>query len=131
MRIRVGLAGLVALAACQSTGPSRVGLGEEFELAPNQSVAVAQTNLTIGFRRVAGDSRCPIDLLCVTEGTAGVELELFGSAEAGPVLVNSPFPKTWTSGTYRVTLLELTPQQTAKAINPADYRIRLIVDLVR
>lgn len=127
----LAVAGLITAAGCSSTGPSVVSLGEEFELSPNQSVSVAGTELTVGFRRVIGDSRCPIDALCVTEGSAGVELEVFGSSESSPIVLNTPLPRAWTDGTYQLDVLDLRPQPTVgRAIKPEEYRVRLVVKLV-
>lgn len=115
--------------ACLGTDPSEAILGQEFELAPNQSTRIVGSDLIVGFRRVAGDSRCPIDLVCVVEGTAGIELEVFGGDVSGPVLVADPLPATWTDGTYQIQLLDLLPHPTAgRAINPDEYRLRLVVD---
>ncbi len=117
--------------ACLGTDPTEAELGQEFELAPNQSTRIAGADLIIAFRRVAGDSRCPIDLVCVVEGSAGIELELFGGDVSGPVLVSNPLPATWTDGTYAVRLLDLVPHPTAgRLITPDEYRLRLVVELV-
>lgn len=131
MRV-LAAAGLILMAGCSSTGPSEARLGEEFELSPNQSVSVVGTELTIGFRRVVGDSRCPIDALCVTEGTAGVELEVFGTSASSPIIVNTPFPQAWTDGIYQLAVLDLRPQPiVARSIKPDEYRVRLVVNLAQ
>jgi hypothetical protein len=122
--------GLVTV-GCSSTGPSEARLGEEFELSPNQSVSIAGTPLTIGFRRVVGDSRCPIDAVCITEGSAGVELEVFGSSESSPVVFNTPLPRAWTDGVYQLDVLDLRPQPVVgRVIKPEEYRVRMVVNLV-
>ena len=124
----IALAGLVG--GCLGIDPTEVPLGEEFELAPNQSIRIAGSDLTVGFRRVADDSRCPIDAVCVVEGKAGIELELFGASASGPVLVDSALPTTWTDGHYAIQLLDLRPHTTVnRTIKPEDYRLRLVVNL--
>jgi hypothetical protein len=133
MRCGLFTAVLLIFASTGCLGPdtAEAALGEEFELAPNQSTRIAGTQLVVGFRRVAGDSRCPIDTACVVEGNAGIELELFGGAASGPVVVNTPLPNTWDDGTYQLTLLELEPHPTAsRAISPDEYRLRMMVDLL-
>jgi hypothetical protein len=128
----VAVLGLLAALGCASTGPSEARLGEEFELRPNQSVSVAGTGLTVGFRRVVGDSRCPIDALCVTEGSAGVELEVFGTRATGPIVLSTPLPRAWTDGIYQLDVLDLQPQPRAgRPIEPAAYRVRLVINLVQ
>jgi hypothetical protein len=121
----------LALAGCLATAPTDIGVGQEFELAPNQTVRVSGTDLTVGFRRVVGDSRCPIDSLCVTEGTAGVEVDIFGSSAQNPVrLESTPGFNVWSDGTYEVKLLEILPSRTADAtISPDQYRLRMVVNV--
>jgi hypothetical protein len=123
---------VVVLVGCFSTEPTTVALGEEFELAPNQTVQIAGTDLTIGFRRMVGDNRCPLDVLCVVEGSAGAELEVFGSNAENPVVLDtrSGFD-SWTDGAYRLRLLEVRPAPLAqRPIKPEDYRLRLVVNPV-
>lgn len=124
----IALAGLAA--GCLGVDPTEVPLGEEFELAPNQSIRIAGSDLIVGFRRVTGDSRCPIDAVCVIEGKAGIELDVFGTSAGGPVLIDTPLPATWTDGRYTIQVLDLRPHATvSRPIKPEDYRLRLVVDL--
>jgi len=131
--VRHAVAGIVLGAAlstgCSVTGPSEIELGTEFLLAPNQSVRISGTDLTIGFRRVVGDSRCPLDAQCVVEGSAGVELDVFGAAQAGPIVLESGTGlDRWSDGTYLIQLLGLQPAATAdRQIPQEEYRVRLIV----
>lgn len=125
------LAAILLGAGCLGTDTVEAALGEEFELAPNQSTRIAGTQLVVGFRRVVADSRCPIDILCVVEGQAGIELELFGGNQSGPVLITTPLPTRWDDGTYEVRVVDLRPQPTAaRQISPDEYRLRLTVDLL-
>ncbi|MEZ4588425.1 MAG: hypothetical protein R2909_18760 [Gemmatimonadales bacterium] len=129
-RAVVGMALGAALSmGCSATGPSEIEVGTEFLLAPNQTVRISGTDLTIGFRRVVGDSRCPVDLLCVVEGSAGVELDVFGAAQAGPIVLESAAGlDRWSDGAYVIQLLGLQPSPTAERQIPQDeYRVRLIV----
>jgi len=123
---------LAALATgCLNTGPTEATLGEEFELSPNQSARIAGSELTVGFRRVVGDNRCPIDVFCLVEGRAGIDLDVFGTAATNPVRFFTPLPASWDDGTYQIKVLELLPNPTAsRAIKPEDYRVRLVVQLL-
>ena len=117
---------------CQGVESTEAALGQEFELAPNQSTRIAGTPLIVGFRRVTTDNRCPIDAVCVAEGRAGIELEIFGGAASGPVELGTPLPAAWTDGHYRVEAVDLRPDRTASSeIRPDEYRLRLLVDLAR
>jgi hypothetical protein len=129
---RFGILTLLLFAGCGTTGPSEARLGVEFVLAPNQTARVVDTYLTVGFRRVAGDSRCPVEFLCVVEGSAGVELDVFGSNARNPVVLESrPAFDVWTDGTYQVRLTGVDPAASdGSTIAPSDYRVRLVVDPV-
>ncbi len=60
------------------TQPSPLPLGKSFELRAGASATV-QGGLTIVFERVASDSRCPMDALCVWAGDATLSLRLSAS----------------------------------------------------
>ena len=122
------VAGLMG--GCLGIDPTEVPLGEEFELAPNQSARIIGSDLTVGFRRVVGDTRCPIDAECLAQGKAGIELELFGASTAGPVLIESALPTTWSDRRYTIEILELRPNtSTSRTIKPEEYQLRLVVNL--
>lgn len=128
---RPALVGL-ALCACLSTSPTEIGLGEEFMLAPNQSVRIIGTNLTVALRRVVADNRCPLELSCVVEGAAGVELDVFGSSATNPVVLDTHAGSdAWSDGTYELRLLDVLPSPSTDAsTRPEEYRARLVVELV-
>ena len=125
------MAGAGLIAGCFGLDPTEVPLGEEFELAPNQSTRIVGTDLTVGFRRVVGDSRCPIDAVCVVEGKAGIELGVFGGSTQGPVLIDAGLPASVTEGRYIIEAVDLRPYPALVRgiIRPEDYRLRLVVSL--
>src|SRR5438046_2251243 len=89
MRERLLAIALVLPAGCESTGPSAVQLGQEFVLAPNQSVEIEGTGLSVGFRRVVEDNRCGVDMECVWSGNGAVELDLFNAEPDSLVVLNT------------------------------------------
>ena len=123
-----GLA-LAALAGCNSIGPTTVRLNEEFVLAPTESVEVEGTGLSVAFRRVLEDTRCPVEVFCVVAGNGSVELQLFGSAQQNSIVLNTTTtPQTWTDGIYEIRLIDLEPaRKDQQVVKPEDYRARLIV----
>lgn len=113
--LAVVLAALVACAGPQgTTAPNTQELSvDSLVLAPGQE-ALVQT-LRLSFLRVAQDSRCPVDAVCVWQGDAAVTIAL--GLGTGPVY---PFTLHTTEGTstaefggYRVTLLGLLPDPLA------------------
>ena len=63
-RICILVSMLCAGCAGNSTQPSRTPLGQPFELQSGAS-AILDGGLTIRFDRVASDSRCPLDAICL------------------------------------------------------------------
>ncbi len=131
MKYWLSIAVAALIAGCFGLDPTEIPLGEEFELAPNQSTRIVGTDLTVGFRRVVGDTRCPLDAVCVVEGKAGIELGIFGPATQGPVLIDAGLPATVTEGRYAIEALDLRPYPALVRgiIRPEDYRLRLVVNL--
>jgi hypothetical protein len=74
-RYIVSLLALLALLALGASAPSaQVSIGKEFDLAVGESATVESEPLTVGFEKVAADSRCPIGVLCCWEGDAAAEM---------------------------------------------------------
>jgi hypothetical protein len=81
----IGFAASGGLVACQSTAGPPDSLSEElvqaelaqmFTLAPGQVARIGRDGPYLGFRRVTGDSRCPMDVVCVWAGDAVVAVEV-------------------------------------------------------
>jgi hypothetical protein len=92
-------------------------------LHPGEEITVA--DLRLMFRTVSQDSRCPVDVVCIWQGNAAVEVDL--ALAAGPsapyTFDTSDADPSVTVGGFRVTLLALTPEPRADAtIPPGDYR---------
>ena len=67
----------VLVAACDSPAePDEVSLDRVFDLRAGEAAVVAPDGLRITFREVRGDSRCPVDVVCVWEGDAEVLLQV-------------------------------------------------------
>jgi hypothetical protein len=129
------LAALVAGAACSSspTAPSPVvEVGQPFELAPGDTVAVKAAGLSLRFERVVTDSRCPGDAICITAGEAELAFTLIATDRgAGPVSLRTSSPgNRLVSGGWVVVLSELSPYPFASRppIDPQAYRATLFVD---
>ncbi|MEO8450076.1 MAG: hypothetical protein ABI647_09815 [Gemmatimonadota bacterium] len=122
---------VAALTGCGSTGPTTVRLNEEFVLAPAQSVEVEGTDLSVAFRRVLEDTRCPVDVFCSVAGNGSVELHLFGAADDDDVVLNTvAYPQSWTDGQFQIRLIDLEPvRKDGEVVKPEDYRARLVVSL--
>src|SRR5688500_7044254 len=64
----------LATACAGSPAEPTSPLNAEFTLAPGETMSIDDTSVTIRFDGVSGDSRCPADALCVTGGSASVQI---------------------------------------------------------
>ena len=135
-RLLIALLPLLSGCADSPTTPTRnVVLGEEFELAAGESARIGSTNLTVVFDAVSGDSRCPVDVVCVWEGDATVAVTVRQSSGDKAVLelhTSAGSAREKPYGGYVVRLVGLKPQpRQGVPIPTADYRARFEVVVER
>jgi hypothetical protein len=120
---------LCAGCAGSSTQPSQTPLGQPFELRSGAS-AMLDGGLTITFDRVASDSRCPMNALCIWAGDAVVALSISqgpGGSVSRELHTNAAESVT-SYLAYSITLLALAPYpRTDRQISPGDYVATLTV----
>jgi hypothetical protein len=117
---------LLLAAGCGDTAPSgpTVALNERFTLAPGEVAAVDGTSLRVQFVRVAGDSRCPADVVCIQMGDASVEI----LANGAPYDLHTSVPQrsSVTVDGVEIELVELQPYPvSSRQIQPGEYRATL------
>jgi hypothetical protein len=105
-------------------------LDSEFELAVDESGIIEAENLRIDFWNVAGDSRCPVDVVCVWKGEAIIELNIFKSG-LGPHRFRLSTRAEGNAVRFDQFLIKLlkvdpVPVSTEKT-QISDYRVTLIV----
>jgi len=121
---------LVGSLACASSRPGEPALDRDFEVAGGSSARVDDTDLVIRFEAVPNDSRCPVDVQCITEGDATVALRLEGGGAAGRTaeLHTLDEPKEATQGAYVVALVALAPRPVSNRPTPLrEYKATLRV----
>jgi hypothetical protein len=93
------------------------------EMTPGQTLQVGA--LQVRFVSVAGDSRCPIDVLCVWAGDAIVRVELSEPpGTAVPHDLHTLNLQPAVHGGYQVDLVRLDPlPRSNEPIHPQDYRL--------
>ena len=131
---------LAALTACSGnsasgvTTPSRNSetlsqqeLGRAFSMKIGESVTVGELRLT--FRSVEGDSRCPVDAVCVWAGDGEIALKIEqGNKAAVAALHTTLEPKKTEWDGYTIALVSLTPARKANTdVSSADYRAEILV----
>lgn len=131
---------LSALAACSSNSTSEVTtpsqntqtvsqqeLGRAFAMKLGESITVGELRLT--FRGVEGDSRCPIDAVCVWAGDGEIALKIEqGNKAAVAALHTTLEPRKTEWDGYTISLVSLSPAPKASSpTNPSDYRAEILV----
>jgi hypothetical protein len=131
---------IAALAACSSNSSTGADgkiqtsqtlaereIGRAFEMKIGETISVGELRLT--FRSVEGDSRCPIDAICVWAGDAEIALKIEqGSQTAVAALHTMLEPKKTDWNGYTVALVSVSPSRNStSSIDPKDYRAQLIV----
>lgn len=122
--LALGCAGtsLPGTGTTEPTETIQVQAGQDFNLAVGQAARVAGTPITVLFRSVAQDSRCPSDVQCVWAGDAGINLGLQSTAAASQVstLHTSLDPRMVTYSGYRIRVVGLAPIPRSGSPIPAE-----------
>jgi hypothetical protein len=134
-RVLTAFAGALIAAACSRSPNAPDGaFHTELTLRPGQVTAVASTPLRVTFDRVASDSRCPANALCITSGDALVVLRVDvdgrGGAEINLRTVGGTTGENLAVDVAGYTLsiggLQPYPMST-DPIPQGDYRVTLVV----
>jgi len=138
----VFLTAMAALAACSSSSSEPLNpdpeaaavvaeMGQTFELRPGQTARVGTGGLVVGFRGVAADSRCAVDVTCVWSGDAELRLQVTVGRMAWTSLALHTHVEP-RSGTFRdrtITVVALRPDNRSdREIPPGDYVVTLRVE---
>ncbi len=100
-------------------------LDEEIQIKFGESVTLERGKLTIKFKSLVGDSRCPQGVLCVWAGNAEVILEV----SKNEIALNTALdPNEKVVGDYNIQLRDVIPYPKAgEEIEPEDYSIKIVV----
>ena len=102
-------------------------IGRAFDMKIGETIGVGDLRLT--FRSVEGDSRCPIDAVCVWAGDAEIALKIEQGSQAAVAALHTMLePKKTEWNGYTVSLVSVLPApRAASPIDPKDYRAQLVV----
>ena len=109
------------------TAPS-VLLNEEFVVAPGDTVQIEGTSQRVRFIGVIGDSRCPIDVVCIQAGDAIVRIEILSSrrSELYDLHTSDGRPVPVLDGRLTIALVRLIPSPvSSRTIASDEYRATL------
>ncbi|MFD0000179.1 hypothetical protein [Nocardia sp. NPDC127526] len=111
-------------------GSVNAELGADFTLAAGATAHLDDDRLTVLFRGVSNDSRCPEepDIRCVWEGDATIALTVTsnGTAAEHDLKVQPPGNELALDG-YRIHLVALRPGGSTQTIPQSEYRVDLRV----
>ena len=128
MRLAALVVGLTAaLAACTSSMPTSPStpLNLQLTLAAGETAAVQGTSTRLRFLSVSGDSRCPVDAVCIQGGDALVRIDVV-PADGGPSATYDLHTGSMQPVLHRnltIALVELRPYPfSGRSIPPDEYR---------
>lgn len=129
----------IAMAACgRNTDPVDQGstfvhveAGDTIRLAYGESATLGSGGARITFRAVEGDSRCPINAVCVWAGDAHIRLAGIDAAAGTMIdlhLHTRLEPRSAEFADFRIELLEVAPAPVdPPAARAEDYSVRLAI----
>ena len=124
------LVSVVLMTACDEASPTgpTVPLDSEFVLAPGQRADIASTDVSIGFIRVEGDSRCPADAFCIQGGDARVRLDVTSPGGRREYELHTGDMQPVRHDDLTIHLVQLVPYPfSSRTIAPDEYRVTLRV----
>jgi hypothetical protein len=102
-------------------------VGRAFDIKIGETIGVGELKLT--FQRVANDSRCPIDAVCVWAGDAEIALRIEQGGQAAVAALHThlePRQTIWNG--YTIQFVSLAPSLSASSpIDPSKYQAQLLV----
>ena len=100
-------------------------LDEEIQIEFGESITLEKGKLTIKFKSLVGDSRCPQGVVCVWAGTAEVILEV----SKNKIALNTTLdPRQQVVGDYNIQLRDVIPYPKAgEELKPEDYSVKIVV----
>jgi hypothetical protein len=106
-------------AAC-ATSPTAIRLDQDFELKVGETALLPGNTAQLTFQAVTGDSRCPVDVVCVWAGSAPVVLRLQHSPTDTVATVDAVQGKReLVAAGYRIEVRALKPEARSGQPIPA------------
>ncbi|MBK8943960.1 MAG: hypothetical protein IPM32_01695 [Ignavibacteriae bacterium] len=107
-------------------------LYDEIEINYKQKLINDDENISIQFAELVGDSRCPLDVMCVWEGDAEVKLVFSKNNNSEEFTLHTAINyynvDTLLFG-YKIQLLEVNPYPKLNVeIPPKDYKLKIKIE---
>ncbi len=126
---------LLFVISCNNENPDLDKFNEEITLAIHQSRFYPGEDLTIGFRSVLSDSRCPSEAQCIWAGNGEVDLWLKqANMDTIDFALNTFLePNTIELLDYKIELIELNPypEEEPFLIDETNYSVLLFIENIQ
>lgn len=125
---------LLALSASKCDKKATFMIGTPFMLKVGETMEASDGKVSVMFKGIKEDSRCPKDVTCIQAGRAIVELSVMEGPSTAAVQVTlegsgASMPGTPTGGAYTISLQKLDPWPVAtKPTATGDYVATLLVE---
>ncbi len=116
--------------SCAAVSPQSPSPDRGFELRVGATARIEGSDLAVRFDDVPKDSRCPVDVVCITAGDATVTLFVTGggAADATHEVHAIDAPREARHGAWNVALVRLEPRPVSTRKTPrGDYVVTLRV----
>ena len=128
MRYQAAVFCLLVVTACSAKSPATPSpIARDVVLTPGQAVSVSEADATLRFDGVSGDSRCPIDAICIQGGDALVHIAVLRPRHGTQsYTLHTGNLRPVVHDDLTIALVDLTPYPySARPIQPSDYRLTL------
>ena len=117
---------LLAATACLWQSPSSpTPVDRQVLIAPGQTVQLTSSD-SLAFVAVIGDSRCPLNALCIQGGDAIVRVSVRAGNASGERDLHTGSMQPVTFENYTMEIVDLQPYPfSGRPTDPADYRLTL------
>ena len=130
MRTTLLLLLVIVAAGCGNKGPTEPSpVNQRLTLAPGQTLAVGEAAISVKFEGVSGDSRCPLNAICITGGDAQVGLDVIPArGDRVSYVLHTGDMRPVKHDDLTISLIDLAPYPFAgRPTDPRDYRATLQV----
>jgi hypothetical protein len=105
---------------CDAMSPQSPSPDSDFALKAGETARIEGSDLAVRFDDVPNDSRCPVDVQCITAGDATVALRVSGggAADATHELHTLAAPHEARHGSWQITLVKLEPRPVSTSPTP-------------
>lgn len=108
-------------------GPKGVALSEPFSILEGETVNVESSIINMTFVRLDGDSLCPEDVECITQGTLSITIDINGTKERLSIGDASQSTVAYRNYTIELQALVYPMKEDEKANSNSTYAVQMMI----